>query len=269
MNRKQSRHDKVASVFRPGRVVAAGSLILASFAAAGIASGSSVDTGTAALTIGVFNPFSGADAGFGALMIAGCLPAAAAIEAAGGILKHKTLNCKISDSRGDPADAVPAASQLVATTSNLVGIVGPSSDEASATVPIFNRSKMPMFGDTGQATFDKSSYRYFYRITPPDDATGYAMAVYAMAANEPPCMLSGPATKKKPDTLINSAASPRSATVAMTRMAITKIASGSPKIDPEPARTVARFSGPPARHRRDVANGHETDQPGRYRSMPW
>ena len=179
MNRKQGHHDKVASVFRPGRVVAAGSLILASFAAAGIASGSSVDTGTAALTIGVFNPFSGADAGFGALMIAGCLPAAAAIEAAGGILKHKTLNCKISDSRGDPADAVPAASQLVATTSNLVGIVGPSSDEASATVPIFNRSKMPMFGDTGQATFDKSSYRYFYRITPPDDATGYAMAVYA------------------------------------------------------------------------------------------
>ncbi len=179
MNRKQSRHDKVASVFRPGRVVAAGSLMLASFAAAGIASGSSVDTGTAALTIGVFNPFSGPDASFGPEQMAGCLPAAAAIEAAGGILKHKTLNCKASDSRGDPADAVPAASQLIATTSNLVGILGPSSDEASATVPIFNRSKMPMFADTGQAIFDKNSYHYYFRIQPADDAGGYAMAVYA------------------------------------------------------------------------------------------
>ena len=36
-----------------------------------------------------------------------------------------------------------------------------------------------MFADTGQAVFDQSTFKYFYRITPPDDAVGYAMAVYA------------------------------------------------------------------------------------------
>src|SRR6266851_4981320 len=110
---------------------------------------------------------------------AGCIPAAAAISAAGGILGHKTVTCKTADSRGDPADAVPAAEQLISTTPSLVGVLGPSSDEASATVPLFNRAHIPMFADTGQAVFNHSSFTYFYRITPPDDAVGYAMAVYA------------------------------------------------------------------------------------------
>ena len=74
---------------------------------------------------------------------------------------------------------MPAAEQLIATTSSLVGVLGPSSDEASATVPLFNRARIPMFGDTGQSVFNQSSFKYFYRITPPDDAVGYAMAVYA------------------------------------------------------------------------------------------
>jgi ABC-type branched-subunit amino acid transport system substrate-binding protein len=111
--------------------------------------------------------------------MAGCIPAAAAIEAAGGILKHKTVTCKAVDSRGDPADAVPAAESLIATTSGLMGVIGPSSDEASATVPLFNRAHIPMFGDTGQAAFDHSNFAYFFRITAPDDAVGYAMALYA------------------------------------------------------------------------------------------
>jgi neutral amino acid transport system substrate-binding protein len=36
-----------------------------------------------------------------------------------------------------------------------------------------------MFGDTGQAAFDRNPYEYFWRLTPPDDAAGVAMAVYA------------------------------------------------------------------------------------------
>ena len=136
-------------------------------------------SGTGALTFAVFNPFSGPDASFGPEQLAGCIPAAAAINAAGGILTHKKIVCKTSDSRGDPADAVPAAEQLIATASSLVGVLGPSSDEASATVPLFNRAHIPMFGDTGQSVFNQSSFKYFYRITPPDDAVGYAMAVYA------------------------------------------------------------------------------------------
>jgi ABC-type branched-subunit amino acid transport system substrate-binding protein len=149
------------------------------------ACGSSTSGGTSSsnagggLTVAVFNPFSGPDASFGSEQTAGCLPAVTAITAAGGILNHKSVACKGADSRGDPADAVPAANQLLATTSSLLGVLGPSSDEATATVPIFNRSQVPMFGDTGQAAFDKSTYGYFYRLTPPDDAVGYAMALYA------------------------------------------------------------------------------------------
>lgn len=137
------------------------------------------DTGTNPLVYAAFNPFSGPDASFGPEEMAGCIPAAAAIEAAGGILNHKTMSCKAVDSRGDPADAVPAAESLIATTGGLQGIIGPSSDEATATVPLFNRAHIPMFGDTGQAAFDHSTFQYFFRITAPDDAVGYAMALYA------------------------------------------------------------------------------------------
>jgi ABC-type branched-subunit amino acid transport system substrate-binding protein len=137
------------------------------------------DTGTGAVQFAIFNPFSGPDASFGPEQLAGCIPAAAAIQAAGGILSHKQVSCKTADTRGDPADAVPAAQSLIATTSGLIGILGPSSDEASATAPLFNRAHIPMFADSGQKLFDNSTLPFFYRITAPDDAVGYAMALYA------------------------------------------------------------------------------------------
>jgi ABC-type branched-subunit amino acid transport system substrate-binding protein len=159
--------------------------IVAALVAAGCGSsasssaGGGPDTGTGALVFAAFNPFSGPDASFGPEEMAGCIPAAAAIQAAGGILDHKQVSCKAVDTRGDPADAVPAAQQLIASTSGLMGIIGPSSDEASATVPLFNRAHIPMFLDSGQKVFDKSTLPYLYRITAPDDAVGYAMALYA------------------------------------------------------------------------------------------
>lgn len=91
------------------------------------------------------------------------------------------MTCKPIDSRGDPADAVPAATQLLATTTGLAGVLGPSSDEATATVPLFNRAKVTMFGNSGESAFDHSSFKYFWRNTPPDDADGYALALYAHA----------------------------------------------------------------------------------------
>jgi neutral amino acid transport system substrate-binding protein len=130
------------------------------------------------LTFGSFNPFSGPDAGFGPEMAAGCAPAIRVINAAGGILGHQ-VQCLTVDTRGDPTYALPAAQMMLASTPNLVGTNGPSSDEALATVPIFNRAHIPMFGDTGQAAFDRNPYEYFWRLTPPDDAAGVAMAVYA------------------------------------------------------------------------------------------
>jgi len=135
-------------------------------------------TYTGTLTFASFNPFTGPDASFGPEMAAGCIPAAHLINQAGGVLGHQ-VQCITVDTRGDPADAVPAAQKMIATTQNLVGMNGPSSDEALATVPIINRAQIPMFGDTGQAAFDKSTYDYFWRLTPPDDAAGIAMAIYA------------------------------------------------------------------------------------------
>lgn len=130
------------------------------------------------LTIAVFNPFSGQDASFGPLMMSGCIPAVRLINKDGGIYGHD-LNCTTVDTRGDPADAVPAANKLVATQSNLVMVIGPSSDTASATVPILNSAKIPMFPDAGNAEFDKSSFTYLWRLIPPDAADGYAQAIWA------------------------------------------------------------------------------------------
>jgi branched-chain amino acid transport system substrate-binding protein len=176
--RSQAIH---ASTRARGAALVAVLPLLLTLAACGSRSsaGAGGSSGTGTLTFAVFNPFSGPDASFGPEQLAGCVAATAAINAAGGIGAHKKITCKTADSRGDPADAVPAAEQLISTTPSLVGVLGPSSDEASATVPLFNRAHIPMFGDTGQAVFNHSSFPYFYRITPPDDAVGYAMAVYA------------------------------------------------------------------------------------------
>jgi len=130
------------------------------------------------LVVGNFNPFSGGDADFGPEMVGGCAPAVRLINSAGGVLGH-TLKCLAVDTRGDPADAVPAASKMIATTSNLIGVLGPSADEAQATVPVIDASKIPMFADTGEAAFDHSKYAYFYRLTPADDVKGYALAQWA------------------------------------------------------------------------------------------
>ena len=135
-------------------------------------------TYTGTLTFASFNPFTGPDASFGPEMNAGCIVAVHLINKAGGVLGHQA-QCVTVDTRGDPADAVPAAQKMIATTSNLVGMNGPSSDEGLATVPIINRAQVPMFADSGQAAFDKNTYPYFYRLTPADDAAGIAMAVYA------------------------------------------------------------------------------------------
>jgi ABC-type branched-subunit amino acid transport system substrate-binding protein len=69
---------------------------------------------------------------------------------------------------------------MIATTTNLVGVLGPSADEADATVPVLNTSHIPMFADTGEAAFDHSKYPYFYRLTPADDVKGYALAQWAV-----------------------------------------------------------------------------------------
>jgi ABC-type branched-subunit amino acid transport system substrate-binding protein len=146
--------------------------------AACASSGGAAKPGQTATVIS-FNPFSGPDASFGPEMMAGCESAVKSVNAAGGVLGLK-LRCLPVDTRGDPADAVPAANKMLATTSNVFGVIGPSSDEADATAPLINQAKVPMFADTGEASFDHTSLKYFWRITPADDIKGYAMAIWAI-----------------------------------------------------------------------------------------
>jgi len=168
---------------------AAAALTAAGLAAAGLAacsSSSSSSTTTSSntgassssLVVADLAPFSGPDAALGPTYLVSCDGATAAINNAGGVLGHK-LTCKGVDTRGDPADAVPATRQMFATTSNLALVIGVTSDEAASVVPVINANKMVVFGMTGQSEFDSTHFQYFYRLVPPDLEESYAMIVIA------------------------------------------------------------------------------------------
>src|SRR3977135_3795873 len=143
-------------------------------AACGGTSSSGSGLGSGALLEGVLAPFSGADASFGPWSLAGCIAASLSIKGGGGI-GGRQLSCQQFDTKGEPADAVPAARAMIAGHSDLMGVVGCTSDEASAVVPILDRSHIPMFCMTGQSEFNKSTAKYFHRLVPADSFDTYAM----------------------------------------------------------------------------------------------
>jgi branched-chain amino acid transport system substrate-binding protein len=164
--------------------VAAAGLAAAGLAACSSNSGSSTGGNAGAsgshssLVVADLAPFSGPDAALGPTYLVSCDGATQAINAAGGVLGHK-LGCKGVDTRGDPADAVPATRQMFATTPNLALVIGVTSDEAASVVPVINASKMVAFGMTGQSEFSSTHFPYFYRLVPPDLEESYAMIVIA------------------------------------------------------------------------------------------
>jgi ABC-type branched-subunit amino acid transport system substrate-binding protein len=167
------------SLVRPAAVL----LLLAGLLAgcgssSGGGSGGASSGGSGPLVIGALNPFSGANSAYGILEISGCAPAVRLIDAAGGVLGH-SVKCQVFDTRGDPADAVLAAHQMIASTSNLVGVLGPSSNEDSATLPIVNQAHIPMFANAGDTAYRQGHYDYFWRTLPADSTEGYAMAQWA------------------------------------------------------------------------------------------
>ena len=140
--------------------------------------GSSSAASGSTLTVADVAPFSGPDAALGPTYLATCYGATTAINSDGGVMGHK-LTCKSVDTRGDPADAVPAVNQMFASTNDLALVIGCTSDEAAAVVPIINSHKMAMFCMTGQSEFDHVHYPYFYRLVPPDLEESYAMVAIA------------------------------------------------------------------------------------------
>ena len=135
--------------------------------------------GSGDLLVGVLAPFSGTDAGLGPAYYAACLAAAPSINNNGGV-GGRQVKCQQFDTRGEPADAAPAANQMVASNSNLMAVVGCTSDEASAVAPIVDKAHVPMFCMTGQTEFNKTKLTYFHRLVPADIYDAYAMVGSAL-----------------------------------------------------------------------------------------
>jgi ABC-type branched-subunit amino acid transport system substrate-binding protein len=135
--------------------------------------------GTGDLLVGVVAPFTGVDAALGPAYYAACLAAAPSINSNGGV-GGRQVKCQQFDTRGEPADAVPAANQMIASNSNLMAVVGCTSDEASTVAPIIDRAHIPMFCMTGQTEFNKTTLPYFHRLVPADIFDAYAMVGFAL-----------------------------------------------------------------------------------------
>jgi branched-chain amino acid transport system substrate-binding protein len=141
----------------------------------GAAAGSS-NSGSS-LTVADVAPFTGTDGALGPTYLVSCDAATNAINSAGGVLGHH-LSCKAVDTRGDPADAVPAVHQMYASGSPAL-IIGCTSDEAASVVPVFAANHTVSFCMTGQSEFDHVKFPYFYRLVPPDLSESYAMTAIA------------------------------------------------------------------------------------------
>jgi ABC-type branched-subunit amino acid transport system substrate-binding protein len=163
---------------RPARVLAVAAAAALACALAACGSSPSSNGSKSSIVFADVAPFSGPDAALGPTYLVSCEGTANAINKAGGILGH-TVSCTSADTKGDPADAVPAVGSLLARTPNLSLVIGCTSDEASAVVPVVNSHKTVMFCMTGQSEFDHTHYAYFYRLVPPDLAESYAMTVIA------------------------------------------------------------------------------------------
>ncbi|MDQ6877368.1 MAG: ABC transporter substrate-binding protein [Candidatus Dormibacteraeota bacterium] len=157
-------------------------------AACGGTTSSGGGLGSGALLVGVIAPFTNIDAVLGPAYYAACLPASLSINNNGGI-GGRMVSCSKFDTRGEPADAVPAANAMIASNSNLMAVVGCTSDEAATVAPIIDRAHIPMFCMTGQTEFNKTQFKYFHRLVPADIFDAYAMVGNALyGPNHPPYM---------------------------------------------------------------------------------
>jgi ABC-type branched-subunit amino acid transport system substrate-binding protein len=152
-------------------------LVLA-LAACGSTSSSSTSSGSSGpVTMGVLSCFTGTLSSLGQAMLQGSQVAQKAINDAGGILGRQ-LNLAHADTQCDEADSVPALRQLLAAQ-NVVGIIGPETQEISADAPIITAAKIPDEFQGGSTLFDHNTNQWLWRDSPSDSQLGVAMSLYA------------------------------------------------------------------------------------------
>src|SRR5258708_20958648 len=110
-------------------------------------------------------------------MLQGAQGAKKAINDAGGILGRQR-SLAHADTECDEADSVTALRQLLASQ-NVVGIIGPETQEISADAPIITSAKIPDEFQGGSTLFDHNTNPWLWRDSPSDSQLGVAMALYA------------------------------------------------------------------------------------------
>src|SRR6202162_590956 len=154
---------------------AAAALLLAACGSSTSSTGGKQPTGP--VSMGVLSCFTGSLASLGNAMLQGSQMAQKAINDAGGIL-GKQLTLSHADTQCDEADSVPAVRKLLAS-SDLVGIIGPETQEINAVAPIISAAKVPTQFQGGSTAFDHNANPYLWRDSPSDSQLGVAMALYA------------------------------------------------------------------------------------------
>ncbi len=162
-----------------GRRRASGLAALAGAGALALAACSSggVSAGGPPIHMTVLGSDTGAYAEIGQAMWNGAVAAAATVNASGGIMGRKLILDKV-DTRGDPADAVPALQQELAKN-HPAGIIGPTTLEIFGVRPIIDRNRIPDMFNGGSTAFDKNTDPWIWRINPSDSQLGLALALYA------------------------------------------------------------------------------------------
>jgi ABC-type branched-subunit amino acid transport system substrate-binding protein len=160
-----------------GRLVASVAAAAFVLAACGNSSTSSSNLPTGPVTMGVLSCFTGSLSSLGTAMLQGSQVAQKAINAGGGILGQQ-LVLQHADTQCDEADGVVATRQLL-SNSNVVGIIGPETQEIAAVSPIVTSAKITTQFQGGSTLFDKNANAYLWRDSPSDSQLGVAMALYA------------------------------------------------------------------------------------------
>ena len=124
----------------------------------------------------VFSPFSGSNAFIGTTFN---LPpvkiGVTLINAAGGINGHPAQVIS-TDSGSDPIDAVPALQRMFVQHSGIAALLGLDTSNATALAPVMNSHQVVTMSLAGPPQLDHSTYKYLFRLAPPDSLAGTAIS---------------------------------------------------------------------------------------------